>query len=106
MLRSEVGVQGRRCYAIGKEMESVIPSAKLAWVRETRFKGKKIDARLVDVPNSYTVVGLYPDRSMLRVGVSLTMVFGEAVHLSLSYDGLFSHKDKSNAGSGAMEVQF
>jgi len=106
MLRSEVGVQGRLCYAIGKEMESLIPSAKLAWVRETRFKGKKIDARLVDVPNSYTVVGLYPDRSMLRVGASLTMVFGEAVHLSLNYDGLFSHKYKFNAGSGAMEVQF
>jgi outer membrane autotransporter protein len=104
MLRSELGVQGRYCFATKKNV--VIPSIKLGWVRETRFHGKKINARLVDVPNWYTVEGLYPNRNMLAVGASLTAVLHQMAHLSLAYEGLFGSEYKSSALNIALDLRF
>lgn len=105
ILRSELGVQGKYCASIGQDV--LIPSAKLGWVYEARFQGKKINARLVDVPNQYTVVGLYPNRSMLAVGASLTgVLYKQTTHLSLTYEGLFGSGYRSNAGNVSLTVKF
>lgn len=105
LLRSELGLQGRFCQAIGNNV--FIPSAKLGWVYESRFQGKKLNARLVDVPNRYTVVGLYPNRSLLATGASLTGVFGkQKAHLSVTYEGLFGSGYISNAGNISLNLQF
>lgn len=105
MLRSELGLQGRYCSSIGQDV--IIPSAKIGWVYEARFQGEKINARLVDVPSRYTVVGLYPNRSMLAVGASLTGVLcKQRAHLSLTYEGLFGSGYKSNAGNISLNLQF
>jgi outer membrane autotransporter protein len=105
MLRSELGVQGRYCYSIGEEV--IIPSARIGWVYEARFQGEKIKARLVDVPNWYTVEGLYPNRSLLAVGASLTgVLFREVAHLSLTYQGLFGSGYTSNALNILLNLKF
>jgi autotransporter-associated beta strand protein len=105
MLRSELGVQGKYCYAVGDGV--LVPSAKLGWVREARIHGKKINARLVEVPNRYTVEGLYPQRSMVAVGASLMGIFfNQTAHLSLAYEGLFGSGYASNAGNIALNLQF
>ncbi len=114
MLRTEVGVEGRYCPSknpsrktrfLGKN--AFTPSGKIGWVRETRFHGKNINARLVDVPNRYHVVGLYPNRSMMIVGASLTVDLYESMtYLSLDYEGLFGSKYRSNAGNVTLNFQF
>jgi outer membrane autotransporter protein len=105
MLRSELGLQGRYCGSIGQAV--IIPSAKIGWVYEARFQGEKINARLVDVPNRYTVVGLYPNRDLLTVGASLTgVLYKQTVHLSLTYEGLFGSGYRSNAGNLSLNLQF
>ena len=105
MLRSEAGLQGRFCSPI--KNSTIIPSAKLGWVRETRFKGKKIHARLIDVPNAYTVEGLYPDRSMLIAGASVIAdLYDGTVHLVLTYEGLFGSRYQSNSGNASLNFRF
>lgn len=105
LLRSEIGLQGRYCSSIGQDV--IIPSAKIGWVYEARFQGKKINARLVDVPNRYTVVGLYPNRSLLAVGASLTgVLYKQVAHLSVTYEGLFGSGYRSNACNASLNFQF
>jgi outer membrane autotransporter protein len=105
MLRSEFGVRGKYCIALEKNV--IIPAAKLGWVYEARFQGEKINARLIDVPNRYTVKGLYPNRSMLAVGASLTgVLYKQMIDLSLTYEGLFGSGYRSNAGNVSLNIKF
>jgi outer membrane autotransporter protein len=105
MLRSELGVEGRYCWFIREN--AFVPSGKLGWVHETRFAGKKINARLVDVPNRYHVIGLYPNRSLMVVGASLVAdVYASRVYLSLDYEGFFGSKYQSNTGNISLNLQF
>lgn len=104
MLRTELGLEGRLCHSVGKSTLS--PRAKLGWVRETRFQGEKINARLVDVPNRYTVIGLYPDRNLLILGTSVTAVYDSSAHLTLTYEGLFGSGYISNAGNISFDIRF
>jgi autotransporter-associated beta strand protein len=104
MLRSELGLQGRLCRSFKRNV--FIPSGRLGWVYEKRFQGKKMNARLVDVPNRFTVNGLYPNRSMLAAGAAVTVVFNEIAHLSIAYEGLFGSGYISNAGNILLNIQF
>ena len=107
VLRSELGLQGRYCYSTKHQKSSWIPSARLGWVRETRFHGQRIHARLVDVPNGYSVIGLYPVRSMLVAGASLTAILvPQTVYISATYEGLFCGKFSSNEGSLELNLEF
>lgn len=105
MLRSEIGLQGRFCHTAAPK-KALIPGIKLGWANETRFQGKKIHARLVDVPNGYTVKGLYPTRNLLAVGASLTSVISETADLSLNYEGFFGSGYHSNAGNATLKIKF
>lgn len=93
-------------YCCATKQNAIIPSIKLGWVRETRFHGKKIHARLVDVPNGYTVEGLYPNRNMLAVGASLTGILYQMAHLSLAYEGFFGSEYKSSALNVVLDLRF
>ncbi len=95
MLRSEVGIGGRYCIPAGKNY--VVPSVKLSWVNEARFKGKHLTARLIDVPNQFTVSGIYPTRNLIAPGATLMGSFlNDALNISLSYEGEYSKKTDYN----------
>ncbi len=96
MLRSEVGIGGRYCIPAGKNY--IVPSIKLSWVNEARFKGKHLTARLIDVPNQFTVSGIYPTRNLIAPGATLMgSFFSNALNISLSYEGEYSKKTDYNS---------
>jgi outer membrane autotransporter protein len=102
MLRNELGLQSRYCIRAGHNF--VIPSAKLSWVRELRFKGKHLQSRLsndlssTNAPADFTVSGIYPDRSLIAPGAALTALFcNERLNFTLTYEGEFGKRVNYNA---------
>jgi fibronectin-binding autotransporter adhesin len=111
MLRSELGLQGRYCIAAGSGF--FVPSAKVSWVREMRFNGKHLQARFSNdtaigqKPRPYTVRGIWPDRSLIAPGASLTALFrDETVSVTATYEGEFGHKMNDNAANITLMVAF
>lgn len=95
LLRSELGLQTRFCMNTSKGL--FIPTIKLSWVNETRFTGEDLRARLEDVPQSFQVKGISPNRNLIAPGVGLTgMFFEDRLNISLNYEGEFGEKIDNN----------
>jgi fibronectin-binding autotransporter adhesin len=111
MLRNEFGLATKYCIQSGPNF--VVPSFKLSWVRELRFKGKHLRSRLSNdkafgpPPGSFSVYGTYPDRSLIAPGAALTALFFDGMfNLTFTYEGEFGRRRHYNAGNVTFMVDF
>lgn len=96
MLRSETGLQGKVTFTVGNSQ--IMPSAKVGWVNETRYKGRHLTATLEDVGDSFTVRGIYPNRGLIAPGAALTgLFFKDRLNISVTYEGEFGKQFQNNA---------
>ncbi len=96
LLRSELGFRGARCFSFAHN--KVSPTFSVSYIRETRFQGRKIRARLKGAEEGFTVKGMNPSRSL--AGTSFGLIFlipDEDCTLSTTWDGEFSSRFYNHA---------
>src|ERR1700733_5868109 len=97
MVRSETGLNLAKCVSF--KHRRWIVELRGSWVRETRLSGRHTTASFKGQPGSFTVHGLYPNRSLFSPGASVTCLFNEGkAAFILRYDGEFGSHFCGNVG--------
>ena len=82
-------------------------SPKISWVREVRIKGAQSTVKFADTDASFTVTGLFPDRSLVAPGVSLTATsLKERLTVEVYYNGEFNGNYSDHSYGGQVRVGF
>jgi outer membrane autotransporter protein len=98
-LRNELGLSFCSCLCYAHVQWMLAP--KISWVREVRTKGSTYTAAFVDTDVPFSVTGIFPDRSLVSPGMSLTgRVLSDRLTFSLYYNGEFrgGYSDHSYGG--------
>jgi outer membrane autotransporter protein len=106
LFRTEVGSRFSRCFSIGQN-GILVPDAKLSWIFETRFQGRKTEASFVDSSCVFSVYGFSPTRNLFSPSVGLTF-FPSFSKLSVSarYDAEFGKDFWQQGATASFSYQF
>lgn len=105
MLRNELGLNFAYCFC--KRGNKWILSPKVSWVREVRIKGAKTTTYFEDFPETFTVTGNFPDRSLISPGLSLTgMLLDERLVIGIYYNGEYRGNYSDHSYGGQLRFGF
>ena len=103
LIRNELGLNFAGCFCTSGSKWVISP--KISWVREVRVKGSSYTAEFKDTDVPFTVIGYFPDRSLVSPGVNVTgTMLEDRLTLTAYYNGEIRGNYNNHSYGG--EVRF